>query len=562
VEFIMATFPPLITADLPDGLPPGLEAVSVVGREGLNLRPHWTAKFRAREPLPAGLRKRLRDKPVALHIRRTDGSTRTVGGVVNRVRVSDRELTLELVSKFQWALQHGEDSRVYVKLPAVKVLERIFTDRGVKKYLVVHGSVPPGKPRPHTVTYRESPFHLAERLIEEEGWYYTVTRTRSGEKLVVGDGRVKEQFKMLPPVTVVTPAAGQWPGAAEVAWVEPWTESRAGGGVKANAVNWETPRADLSVTRPGDGETDRPRPDVYEYGTYATAEDGERMAKRRAERARAAAGGVSGVSGCVRFAPGSRVRLNGREYLITTVWHEAQAGDREVPPTYHNRFDAIRANVTFRPPLSGRRPAVGGKLPGVVVGRDGKAAPAAGGPDVVADRWGRVRVRFAFDRPRPDGEDTAVWVRPGQLWVGDRFGGLFLPPVGSEVMVGFEGGDLDRPVLDSYHHNPANRPPVDPAAEPYLYGVWGRPGKGKVPASKLAFNDRPGKEAVELASRGRFGAAVATTGEIDCGERLTLKVGKSSLTLTPDAIVLTVGDTSAKLTADELRMIAKEIHLN
>ena len=419
--------------------------------------------------------------------------------------------TLELVSRFQWVLQHGEDSRVYVKLPPAKLLGRIFSDRGVKKYLTLHESVPQGKARPHTVTYRESPLQFARRMMEEQGWYFNVTRTRSGEKLVVGDGRVKGQFKMLPPVSVVAPVAGKWPGPAEAAQIEPWSESRAGGGVETNAFHWETPQADLSVARPGADENGRPQPGVYVYGNYDSTADGERAAKRRAERARAAAGGVTGVSGCVWFAPGSRVRLNGKEYLLTTVWHEARAGDGEVPATYLPlRRD--RSSVTFRPPLSVPR------------------SPAAAGRGGRADRKRAERRRtswrtsgggfswFAFDRPHRTG-GHGVLVRPGQIWSATDSAACSLRPVGSEVMVGFEG-DLDRPVL-AHHHNPS------PAA--------GGPEAGRTStACEVAGEGRcrrqaglqrpPGKEAVELASRDDR-ATVATPAN-RLRWRLTLKVGR------------------------------------
>ncbi len=71
----------------------------------------------------------------------------------------------------------------------------------------------------------------------------------------------------------------------------------------------------------------------------------------------------------------------------------------------------------------------------------------------------RVRVRFHWDRRGelplgilpPIGyiaqRGASAWCRVSQAWAGDDFGVLFVPRVGTEVVVAFEHGDPDRPVI-------------------------------------------------------------------------------------------------------------------
>lgn len=540
-----------------------LRVVTLRGMEGLNALPDWKLVLHADEPLPNNVIAMVLDRRVGVRVQRKEGTSRRVGGRVKRasVRSDGRTLDLELVSDFQWAFQKGEDSRVSVKTGPAEVLKAMFAARGLSEYLVLHDSVKTGEERPHFIFYKECPLQTARRLIADEGWYFTVTQTQEGERMTVGDGTVKGQFGKPLVVAEVTPTDDRWPGANEVAWVEEWGESRPGGAVEASSYHWQTPTADLSATGPADESTTRPRPGVYVHDSYEMADDGGRLVRRWCERELAAAGGLSGVSGCVRFAPGRLVTLRGTPHLLTAVRHEVQAGVGERPATYHNTFDAIPVGVTFRPPPL-PRPTPPGKVSGVVVGRDGESTATGG--DVYADQWGRVRVRLAFDRRRV-GEDTAIWVRTDRLWAGNGFGGLFLPPIGSEVTVDFVGGELSRPVIDSYHSNPDTLPPFDPSVETQRYGIYGRPGEGggDVKRSELDFDDDPAKGRARLAGRQLLELFAGKTGVIDCGEQLVLAVGpKCSLILTPDKIVLKVGDTVIELTEKMLKAVAPDIFLN
>ncbi|KAF1712641.1 type VI secretion system tip protein VgrG [Pseudoxanthomonas kalamensis DSM 18571] len=122
---------------------------------------------------------------------------------------------------------------------------------------------------------------------------------------------------------------------------------------------------------------------------------------------------------------------------------------------YSNRFSAIPASTPYRPKLEDDhglrrhpKPSVAGTLTGIVVGE---------GP-VHTDRDHRIRVQLPSVRPRGEGmqADAAAaadegqfetWVRVATPWAGDNWGGVFVPRIGQEVLVGFLEGDIDRPVI-------------------------------------------------------------------------------------------------------------------
>lgn len=114
---------------------------------------------------------------------------------------------------------------------------------------------------------------------------------------------------------------------------------------------------------------------------------------------------------------------------------------------YANCFEAIKADVVWRPELAGTdgrsrvRPTAPGSQTAIVVGRDGSDYPN-GADELYCDRLGRVRIRFHWQ------ETTAsCWVRVAQRSAGGGMGFQFLPRIGTEVLVKFLEGDIDRPII-------------------------------------------------------------------------------------------------------------------
>lgn len=79
--------------------------------------------------------------------------------------------------------------------------------------------------------------------------------------------------------------------------------------------------------------------------------------------------------------------------------------------------------------------------------------------EIYTDALNRVKVRFAWNRRNEGDERASTWVRAAFPDAGLRRGGHFPLRKGDEVVVGFAGGDCDRPViLGRMHGGPT--PPV------------------------------------------------------------------------------------------------------
>ncbi|WP_426212450.1 type VI secretion system Vgr family protein, partial [Massilia sp. TWP1-3-3] len=115
---------------------------------------------------------------------------------------------------------------------------------------------------------------------------------------------------------------------------------------------------------------------------------------------------------------------------------------------YANYFEAVGADVTWRPQLEGsdgrghHRPTAPGAQSAIVVGPDGHDQ-ASGADELYCDRLGRVRIRFHWQ----DKGDATCWVRVAQRSAGGGMGSQFLPRIGQEVFVQFLENDIDRPII-------------------------------------------------------------------------------------------------------------------
>ena len=173
-------------------------------------------------------------------------------------------------------------------------------------------------------------------------------------------------------------------------------------------------------------------------------------------------------------------------------------------------FECVRRNIRIVPP----RPAQ--LLPqlqsAIVVGPDNEV--------VWCDHLGRVKIRFLATRPEDhahaagagssDSDRDSAWVRVSSNWAGDgpgnsgQCGARLLPPVGTEVLVAFAGGDPDKPVIIGQVYNGDAPPPVFVREDGlpdtrYQSGIRSREVRGQR-GNQLRLDDTSGQISAQLAS--------------------------------------------------------------
>ncbi|EOV9018994.1 type VI secretion system Vgr family protein, partial [Cronobacter muytjensii] len=181
------------------------------------------------------------------------------------------------------------------------------------------------------------------------------------------------------------------------------------------------------------------------------------------------------------------------EYLTTVAHYHFEenryASGADSNTIHETRFEVIPADVPYRPAQKTPWPRTYGPQTAKVVGPQGES--------IWTDKYGRVKVKFHWDRLSKGDDTSSGWVRVSSAWAGQGFGGVQIPRVGDEVVVDFINGDPDRPLITGRVYNEASMPPWALPAAATQMGFLSRSKDGSPDnANALRFEDKAGEEQV------------------------------------------------------------------
>ncbi len=388
-----------------------------------------------------------------------DGEVRPIHGIIRRFaqRGQDRDLVsyrAEVVP-WLWFLSLRKDSRIFQGMDALEIIEAVFADQGYSDFEI--RCTRNCEKREYTVQYRESDLNFVSRLLEEEGIFYFFEHTDSKHILVLADDmsaieacESQEEARMHP-----KPVPDE-----DVVTTFEHAHSVHTGEITLGDYDYLQP----SLTLRGNVAGDEPE-ESYDYpGGFTELDHGEHLVRLALEREEARRHRVEGSGSCRAFRSGTRFDLVDHfQAEVNTAWvlleihhrayNAAYRGARESHDLdYRNDFVAMPHAVPYRPPLRAEKPVIRGAQTAQVVGPSGE--------EIYVDEHGRVKLHFHWDRLGGRDEGSSCWVRVSQNWAGKKWGGMFIPHIGQEVIVDFLEGDPDRPIITGRVYNAENRTPL------------------------------------------------------------------------------------------------------
>lgn len=251
--------------------------------------------------------------------------------------------------------------------------------------------------------------------------------------------------------------------------------------------------------------------------------DGEAEAQLGCDLLTGAAFQLSGTSDALAMSPGGVFTLGGHfnangDYFPIRVRHRlvvAAAGASaaaEVSVEYDNEFTPWPAGLKFVPPRSTQKPVIHGVQPAMVVAHSEADEEGDDPPESqLLDRYGRIKIRFPWDlraESNDEGEvvvgptERSCWVRVSQFWAGKNWGAYFWPRHGNEVLVAFEHGDPDRPIVVGSVYNAENMPPMKMPDQDHLCGIRSASigGDSQTEFNAITINDLLDNEHIEIHS--------------------------------------------------------------
>ena len=369
----------------------------------------------------------------------------------------------------------------------------------------------------YAVQYRETDLNFVLRLMEKYGIYYYFTfypgegGDPGAHALVLADSSTHAPLPAPPQLWVVGPDN---PVSDQDQRLFNWTESRVALTTffQLRDYNYQTPNANMeapAVLTIGD-RLPPVNAAVRDYpGGYANAKEGYPIADvlRDAEEARAVRCYSEGYA--PSLLPGHKIKRIGdgrtdasADQLILRCQHSygvqtyLSTTTDDGGASYSGAYEFAPDSQKYRMPLRTRRPVIAGTQSAKVIADDNE--------EIDVDNQGRIQVQFYWTEHDHDsaGKRGAVQpsrrVRVAQFWAGNTRGAFFIPRKDDEVLVQFEEGDPDRPIIVGSVYNGENKINKELPKDKNQSGILTRSTKNSTGYNMLLFDDSKGAEKIKL----------------------------------------------------------------
>lgn len=395
---------------------------------------------------------------------------RVIQGVVTgfeRLSTSRDETHYALTLQPRLALlNRSHQNAIYQDQSVPQIVEKILRERhGLRGQDFLFSLTKTYPRREQVMQYGEDDLRFITRLLGEVGiWFRFTADTRLHIDVAefCDSQQGYEKGLTLPSV----PPSGQQSAGVDAVWEMACRHRVVEQQVSTRDYNYREATADMNaqvdVTR---GETTT-FGEAYHWGdNYLTAgnvhdrhpapESGAFYARLRHERYLNGQTRMQATTSCPTLCPGQVLKVTGgeevaREFadgVLVTAMHSHARRDADFAVEFAGIPD--NPDVGYRPE-PGARPVMAGTLPARVTSTRENDTYGH------IDKHGRYRVNMLFDRARWETGFESLWVRQSRPYAGDTYG-LHLPLLaGTEVAIGFEDGNPDRPYIAGVLHDSAH----------------------------------------------------------------------------------------------------------
>ncbi|EPY4075550.1 TPA: type VI secretion system tip protein VgrG [Klebsiella pneumoniae] len=395
---------------------------------------------------------------------------RVIQGVVTgfeRLSTSRDETHYALTLQPRLALlNRSHQNAIYQDKSVPQIVEKILRERhGLRGQDFLFSLTKTYPRREQVMQYGEDDLRFITRLLGEVGiWFRFTADTRLHIDVAefCDSQQGYEKGLTLPSV----PPSGQQSAGVDAVWEMACRHRVVEQQVSTRDYNYREATADMNaqvdVTR---GETTT-FGEAYHWGdNYLTAgnvhdrhpapESGAFYARLRHERYLNGQTRMQATTSCPTLCPGQVLKVTGGEEVagefadgvLVTAMHSHARRDADFAVEFAGIPDS--PDVGYRPE-PGARPVMAGTLPARVTSTRENDTYGH------IDKHGRYRVNMLFDRARWETGFESLWVRQSRPYAGDTYG-LHLPLLaGTEVAIGFEDGNPDRPYIAGVLHDSAH----------------------------------------------------------------------------------------------------------
>lgn len=400
-------------------------------------------------------------------------------------------------------LDRSHQNAIYQDMSVPQIVEKILRERhGMRGQDFLFSLAKEYPRREQVMQYGEDDLRFISRLLSEVGiWFRFTTDTRLNIDVVEFYDGQQGYGKGLTLPSV--PPSGQHSQGVDAVWGMESHHNVVQKQVSTRDYNYRQATEDMNTqvdaTR-GDATT---YGDAYHYAdNYLTPgshhdrnpapESGAFYARIRHERYLNGQTQTRAITSCPTLSPGQVLKVTGgyevadvfaHSVVITALRTHARR-DKDLAVDFDGIPDST--DFSFRPE-PGSRPVMAGTLPARVTSTTENDTYGH------IDKDGRYRVNMLFDRDNRETGFESLWVRQSRQYAGDTYG-LHLPLLaGTEVAIGFEDGNPDRPYISGVLHDSAHGDHV--TIRNYKRNVLRTPAN-----NKIRLDDERGKEHIKVST--------------------------------------------------------------
>jgi type VI secretion system secreted protein VgrG len=509
-----------------------------------------------------------------------------------------------------WLLSLTSDCKIFQNMTPKDIILQVFKDRKFDPGTFVDSTnLTHDYPTlEYTVQYEETDLNFVHRLMEEYGIYYYFKfgasngSSPSDHVLVLADSISYTQLPNLSEVKFL-PTTG---GVRDYQYLNGWSEfnEMVTGKYTLNDYDYQGPGKNLVATSQYNYKFQHGDMEIYKYiGDYNKQSDGQNLADvardvERTRNLRCAAHGYAPtltpgykvtrttVKSSGSQSAGSNLSQNASaddgDYLLLRCSHSygyqtyasATSSSAATDGAYIGNYELAKSSLPYRMAQHTRRPFIAGTQSALVVGKQGE--------EIDVDEQGRIAVVFYWDRKKSGSRR----IRVAQFWAGQQRGSLYLPRIGDEVLIQYDEGDPDRPLVVGSVYNGSNTVPTPLPAKKTHSGILTRSSKGGGGYNMLLFEDLTGSEFVKLRTQkdlmfkavhdqvivigndrsdkvaNDVNQQIGNNQNVKVGTNKTENVGTNYSMTAGTQITLTVGASSITMDSSSITLAAPTININ
>jgi len=411
---------------------------------------------------------KILNKPASFILNRGDEDPIKIYGLISHIeqygKTTDYVFYQVVLVPRLWSLNLVFQNEIYQDMEIKDVISEVLSDVDLSSgdYKIdLKSSYPKNE---YIVQYKETSLNFLNRRLEHYGIYYYFDHSGDKDIVVFTDANSK-----LPNIDT-SEAIGCNPNKDPLSEKESISELNCcekivTGTVKLKDYNYMHPDKQLIA----ESQIEDTHPGLhYDFGDhFENQKEADDLAKIRNQELLSRSKIYSGTSDCRLFRAGYKFKIEqhyredwNSEYILTELSLKGTQQSlfallpksSKIDPTFECKFEAIPVDIEYRPARKTHIPKISGIM-------SAKLESGSGDEYAYLDDQGRYKAKMLFDiSDKTDGEATLP-VRLSQPYSGAGYGMHFPNHAGTEIILAFVDGDVDRPVGLGTIPNPSNASP-------------------------------------------------------------------------------------------------------